>query len=317
MPIPLSVTGHLSVVVFLAIVATLGGGAAPLRDQEGRSPAQDRRSRVPADPPKFLFDSSLAVTLAPREGAPPIVITGSYIGQSHELSIAEIREAMVGAIEERKGAQYRVIRGGALLPAPAPSVTIQFDFWSGGGVRSDVILRCESYDAARRPNGDEQHQIATNKRTLSRASLLREHVQELLNQAAELRCPFESSTPPRPTPGPGITGDRATALARARTVSPEIERLVVSVDTVRLRVGEKMHGAAAPRLIAMRADGSVAREWAPLYSVDDRTIIWHRNGGLEALAPGTTRITVRVFSGTAPAAERSTASASFIVVVTP
>lgn len=274
------------------------------------------RSLLP-DPPTFLVDSSLAVTLAPHERALPIVITGSYLGTSHRLTIDDIRSAMVGAVQERKGATYQVIRGGALRPGPAPGVTILVDFLKDGRIRSDVILRCERYDAAHRPNGEKQHDIASAKLRLSRVQELQAHVQELLGTAAALRCPYEALPDGRPVAEDG-TGDMATrAVARARKSSDEITRVMVSVDTVRLRVGEKLHQAVGARLIAMREDGSMAREWTPLYAVDDRAIVWHVKGGLEAIAPGATRVTVKAFSGRSPEAMRSAPSASFIVVVTP
>jgi hypothetical protein len=232
------------------------------------------------------------------------------------VSIDDIRSAMVGAVKEREGATYQVIGGGSLSPASAPSVTLQFDFWSEGGVRSDVILRCATYDAASRPNGATDHQVASSRSTFLEARYLREHVQRLLNQAAELRCPYGVAAPARATPGRGATGGRGITLERAQAVAGDIERLVVSVDTVHLRVGDKLNGAAEPRVIAMRADGSVAKQWVPLYSVEDFSIARYGRAGLEALAPGTTRVTVQAFGAT-PTADHPPAAASYVVVVTP
>ena len=107
------------------------------------------------------------------------------------------------------------------------------------------------------------------------------------------------------------------AIARARQAANEITQLRVSPDTVRLSVGEEVMPEQALRITALRGDGSVVLNFAPLFVVEDLRIARLGTNGLKGLEAGTTRVLVRPFSGGPYSARQGGVSTSLVVKVSP
>ena len=107
------------------------------------------------------------------------------------------------------------------------------------------------------------------------------------------------------------------AIARARQAANEITQLRVSPDTVRLSVGEEVMPEQALRITALRGDGSVVLDFAPLFVVEDLRIARLGANGLKGLEAGTTRVLVRPFSGGPYSARQGGVSTSLVVKVSP
>jgi len=116
---------------------------------------------------------------------------------------------------------------------------------------------------------------------------------------------------------PDVDSGRVAAITRARSVGSEIVRLISVPDSLEMRVGEKMQFEFAHILTALRADGSAALRFTPLYHVEDRDVLRVGANGLEALAAGVARVSIRVLSQSTDPLAAGGPEATLLVKVKP
>lgn len=138
---------------------------------------------------RFFPESLYVVQLAEDEGAAyPVHIRGFYAGGAMALSEREIRRAIEAAVERHPGARLEVAAGGVYHAGPAPSVTIAFDFWAGGGMRTDITLRCAPPARAGSRGVVPEALVSSSRMTAGDGEYLTEHVGKALESAAGARC---------------------------------------------------------------------------------------------------------------------------------
>lgn len=330
------------------MLLTLGGTVVLYMRREGRHLVVKPNMIVLATMDlggRFFQDSSYVVRLGAHEGASgPIGLRVWYAGAGKTMLVSEreVRRAIEAAVAERRDATVEVVRGGALMRAPAPGVDVSLKLWGEGGIHTSVVLRCLLADGPVRGRQVADFAVSENYGSASSSDALDLVLRRVMVDASQAHCPVQrgrsearamdakgagmataASTPTAVSiqEPPAIAGvpprsvRDSAALAYVDRVNSPIVQLTMQRDTMYLRVGD----AQIPELVLLmtgrRADGSVADRVVPLYVVENPRVAAMGAGGMRGLRVGTTRVVVRAM-GTNPAtAMTSGASAHFVVKV--
>lgn len=304
------------------------------------------------DTAHFFQDSVFVVDLEPNDARRyPIRIAGYHAGSRVPIGEREIGRVIREVAGERRGARITATPARRSMPLPAPSVTIAYDFWDGGGVRADIVVTCRSLTSVSAGSRVQSNVVSSSRSRYTRSADLKEGVTRDLAQAAETRCPEDRLRyVSRPDGGMALVDPRelsltpvrdvasaptaqanqsllasaarrdssmAAAMARARAAFYAVAEIRVSPDTVRLVVGENVRPEQALRLTALRRDGSIVERFAPLYVVQDLGVARMSAAGFRGLKPGTTVVTIRPFMPTPNGTPEGGARAQVVLKVTP
>lgn len=271
------------------------------------------------DSTRFFLDSMFVVELgAHEEAALPIRVTGFYSGSMVPVAERELVAAIRASVAARRGAKVVAQRFVPLEMEQAPAVTLHYDFWEGGGVRTDVIVTCPGVARAAAPGAvfasagvSMRETVSSARGRISERAMFESAVTRDLRTAAEARCrPGGEGEAVRTAKGAAAVEARvmspaelraaqATARVVARAAVGTVQEIRVRPDTVRLAVGEALSLDRALRLTVIRDDGSVVERVTPLFAVEDRAIARLSPDRVTGVAPGTTRLTIRAAIGTA------------------
>lgn len=286
----------------------------------------------------FFRDSAFLVRLGVQEGNVPLIhVRVQYAGAAASATMLlgprELRRAIEAVVAERRGAQLQVVPGGTIHPSLYPGVALTLSFWGEGGFSSSVDARCVWPD----PRGVEpwvaQVRVSNNIGSMNSEEGLRFFLPMLIAAAKEVRCPAggqmrlaadrpedrhargePAASAPR---SPPIVASNRQAFAAAVARNSDVTRLALTTDTMTIRVGEVVSPEQALHLRGLRADGSEAARFVPLYEVADPRVAAMGRGGIRGVSPGTTRVSVQVLGALDAPPSSGGASATFVVKVQP
>ncbi len=223
------------------------------------------------DSARFFQDSVLVVDLEPNDARRyPIRLSGYYAGSSVPIAEREIARVMREVAGEHRGARVTATRVSRLLPMPAPSVTIAYDFWDGGGVRADIIVACQSFTAGTQGARVTTEVVSSSRGRVARDGDLKEVVTRDLLQASETRCPSDQPRyVERPDGGDALV-DPMKAPFMARREIPLVVATAPRVSRTSGGVSTSVGSASSPSvagdrpllLAAARRDSLIAEAMA-------------------------------------------------------
>jgi len=283
--------------------------------------------------------------LGAHEGtAIPIRIRVWYAGAGMTMLVGEreLRRAIEQAVADRRHATAEVVVGGAMMRSPAPGVDVSLKLWGEGGFSSSVSVRCALGDGPPEAGAVVNVEMSENDGIASASWALDALLRKILDDAAQARCPVMRGrglvrapareplpvtalsaassvvTSPVPSVGPPPQAVRdSAALAYVGDVNAPVVQLAMARDTMHLRVGEAQVPEQILNLTGRRANGSVVERFVPLYIVEDPRVAAMGAGGMRGIAPGTTRVVVRVMGTKLSTVRTDGASAHFVVKVEP
>lgn len=342
------------VTVLVLLMAVVGAALYVRREQRTLVVQPNLVMLAPRDAESpFFRDSSYVVRLGAHEGARyPMHLRVWHAGFGVLLSERAIQEAIERVVAARRDARIHRVAGGALMPGNAPGVEIALSFWMAGGFSSRVTLRCTWFDGSRADPWLVELPKSENYGGVNAGRDLERVLTGIVQGAIDARCPANrgravanaaaapATEPPRAagavtgaaesdrTPAsiaPTPDADEASrwaqrdsaALAKAGASNAEVAQLTMATDTLRLRVGEVIDPVPALRLTGVRADGTVAPRFVPLFMVRNPRIAAMGAGGMRGMAAGVTSVVVRAMGGRLSSITSDGASATFVVKVEP
>lgn len=180
----------------VAMLLTIGGMAVLYLRREGRHLVLKPNMIVLATLDSggtFFRDSAYLVRLGAHEGAVgPIRIRAWYAGAGKTMLVSEraVRTAIEEMVAERRDATVQVVRGGALMRAPAPGVDVSLTLWGEGGVSSSVMARCPFGDRPARELQVADIAVSENQGMASSADALDLVLSQVMHDASQARCPM-------------------------------------------------------------------------------------------------------------------------------